>query len=277
VDESSAWNALSCNLIASISASQIQVTGGSEGFLCLLPNTVPKTGVPVPSPADPFAATVPKPPIPACGSGSGSTYHGYTAGPLSAVPLTLTLLNGPVTLYPDQAYCGGILIAAGANVTFMPGTYVIKSGGLLGLVGGLSISVLSNVSGTGVTFYNYGPIGAIAMVGSSINLGGSVHLVAPTSGPYACMLFMQDPGNTTGAVILGSANWNTVLEGAYYFPNANVLYAASMPVNYNILVAKDIEYVATYATVSLTSSFSNDYSSVPNGCPMAGGGSVMVQ
>jgi hypothetical protein len=162
-------------------------------------------------------------------------------------------------------------------VTFMPGTYVIKSNGLLGLQGGLSISLLANVTGTGVTFYNYGPRGSITMLAPALNLG-SVNLSAPKTGTYACILFFQDPQNTDGANIIGSGNWNTSLEGAYYFPNANVLYAAALPVNYNILVAKDIEFAAlSFGSTSLTSSFGNNYSAIPSGCPMSGGGSVLVQ
>ena len=265
-DESSAWNALSCNLIASVSAPQINVTGGTQGFLCL-PGTTPRTGVAVPSPPDPLSK-LPKPPIPPCGTSTASPFHG------SSAPLVIL---GTATLYPDYAYCGGITIAAAGQVTFMPGTYVLKSGGLLGLQGGLTISVLSNVTGNGVTFYNYGPIGGINFVGATATLG-HVNLVAPTSGTYSCILFFQDPQNTSGANIIGSSDWNTYLQGVYYFPSANVLYAASFPVDYNILVAKDIEFLAlSFGSTNLHSTFSNNYSSVPNGCPLTGGGSVLVQ
>jgi Flp pilus assembly protein TadG len=266
VDESSAWNALSCNLIASVNAPQINVVGGVEGFLCA-PSSTPKTGISVPNPADPLAY-LPKPTVPSCGSTTSPPYHG-SPGPL--------VILGTATLYPDQAYCGGINILPTANVTFMPGTYVIESGGLLGLQGGLTISLLANVTGTGVTFYNLGPIGGVNFVAPSVTLG-SVNLVAPTSGTYSCILFFQDPQNTTGAYIIGSTDWNTKLEGTYYFPNANVLYAASLPVNYNILIAKDVEFLAlTFGSTNLKSSFYNDYSTVPAGCPLYGGGSVLVQ
>jgi hypothetical protein len=266
VDESSAWNALSCNLIAKVTAPQISVVGGVQGLLCS-PSSTPKTSIRVPTPADPLGS-LPKPALLACGTSTSSPYHG------SANPLAIL---GTATLYPDAAYCGGINILPTANVTFMPGTYVIKSGGLLGLQGGLNINLLANVTGNGVTFYNYGPNAGITFVAPSVNLGG-VNLVAPTSGTYACILFFQDPQDTAGAYIIGSSSWNTVLQGAYYFPSANVLYAAGLPASYNILVAKDIEFLAlTVGSTNLTSSFANDYSSVPNGCPMSGGGSVLVQ
>jgi hypothetical protein len=271
VDESSAWNALSCNVIASISAPQIDVVGGVEGFLCA-PSTPPKTGVAVPHPADPLAY-LPKPAVPPCGSSTGSPYHGSSS--------QLNLILGKFTLYPDAAYCGGIVISALANVTFMPGTYVIKSttsSGLFGLgppQGGLSINLLSTITGNGVTFYNLGPHGDVNVTATLLGLGG-VNLVAPTTGTYAGILFFQDPQDTEGATIFGSPGFNTVLQGAYYFPNASVNFAASLPVQYNILVAKDITFsLLTFG--SSGSSFKNDYSSLPNGSPLAGGGSVLVQ
>ncbi len=263
VDESNAWNALSCNLIAAVTAPSVEVTGGTQGLLCL-PSTTPRTGMPVPTPADPLSGLT-KPTMPSCGTSTSSPYHG------SSNPVTVLL--GSATFYPDGAYCGGITVGPASNVTFMPGTYTLKSvGGLLGPQGGLSISLLANVSGTGVTFYNYGPYGGITFLAPLVNLGG-VNLSAPTSGTYACVLFYQDPGNTSQATLIGSPSWNTSLEGAYYFPNANVLYAASLPVSYNMLVAKDIEFLA----LTGGGTFSNDQSSIPNGCPFSGGGSVLVQ
>jgi Flp pilus assembly protein TadG len=271
VDESSSPAALTCNLIASVTAPSIEVVGGNAGFLCLLPNTVPKDGVPLPTPADPLSG-VPKPAVPACGPSPQllqTTYHGSNSA--------LVLALGTFTLYPDAAYCGGITIAPTANVTFMPGTYTLESNGLLGAQGGMTISTLATVQGNGVTFYNYGPHGGITMLapGASLGLlGTGVNLTAPKSGTYSCMLFMQDPQNSDLDTIVGQGTWNTNLEGAMYFPSANVLFAASLPAHYNILVAKDIEFLALSFGAS---SFASDYSSIPNGCPMAGGGSVLVQ
>jgi Flp pilus assembly protein TadG len=257
VDESDASNALACNLLAGFSATTINIVGGWGGILCFSGST-PNTGVTAPVPGDPLSL-LPKPSVPACGTSTGPIYHGSSS--------TLNLAAGTFTLYPDAAYCGGINIL-GANVTFMPGTYVIKS---IGTSGGLSISLLSNVTGTGVTFYNYGPSGGITMLAGSATLGG-VSLVAPTTGTYACILFFQDSGNTSPATILGTTSWNTVFQGAYYFPTASVSFAADLNVDYNFLVAKDITFaLGTFAN------FSNNYSTIPNGCPLTGGGSVLVQ
>jgi hypothetical protein len=265
VDESSAWNAFSCNLLAYVSVSKIAVDGGVEGLLCGA-SPSPTTGVAPPTPRDPLAY-IAKPAVPACGSGSGTIYHG------SSSPL---IVLGTATLYPDGAYCGGITLLPTANVTFMPGTYVICSGGLLGLQGGLTISLASQISGQGVTFYNYGPLGGVTFLAPTLT-PASVSLTAPTSGTYAGMLFMQDPQNVTPAILLGTAAWHTTLEGAFYFPSAPVTYLVSGGARYNILVAKDIEFLAlTFGSSSLASNFNNDYSGLQLGSPLLGG-AVLVQ
>ena len=267
VDESSSSAAFTCGLLAGVHASNIKITGGMQGFLCNA-TPAPRTNVPVPNPADPLS-TLPKPAVLNCGSSLVSPYHG------SANPL---IILGPAVLYPDAAYCGGITIGPLANVTFKPGTYVIRSGGLLGLQGGMSFDLLSSVTGNGVTFYNYGPNGGINFLASGLTLG-SLSLTAPTTGTYAGILFFQDPGNTTPAVIIASASANAVMEGTYYFPTAAVTCAVAGPANYNILVAKDISFAAlSFPFVSFkNTSFNNNYSSLSNGSPLAGGGSALVQ
>jgi hypothetical protein len=267
VDESSASNAFSCNLLAGVHATNLKITGGLQSFLCNSTPT-PHTGVPVPSPADPLAY-LPKPALPSCGNSFFSPYHG-SPGPLTVI--------GSAVLYPDQAYCGGITLLPLASVTFMPGTYVIKSGGFLNLFGGLSIDLGATATGNGVTFYNYGPTGGVNFVAASLTLG-TIKLTAPTTGTYAGVLFFQDPGNTTPDVILASSSLNSTLEGAYYFPSSTVTCAVTGFSKYNILVAKDIDFAALsfgIGTLNHTT-FSNDYSSLPNGSPLAGGGSVLVQ
>jgi Flp pilus assembly protein TadG len=271
VDESNAWNAFSCNLLAATHANNFSITGGVEGLLCGM-SPSPKTNQAVPTPADPLAY-LPTPAVGACGTSTKSPYYGSSSQVVVAL--------GSATLNPG-VYCGGISVAALANVTFNPGTYILTStqGGinLLGLhilgTGGLNIDVASNVTGNGVTFYNYGPQGSVAFTLSSVTLG-SVKLTAPTTGTYAGILFFQDPGNTNGATIVGSSALNTDLEGAFYFPTAKVSYAVSGPSKYNILVAYDIEFLAlTFGGNALTSSFANDTSALVNGSPIASTGLI---
>jgi Flp pilus assembly protein TadG len=268
VDESNSDTAFGCNLLAAVNATHISVHGGAESLLCGI-SPSPSTGATVPSPADPLAS-LPKPTVPQCGSSTGSPYYG-ASGPIT--------IAGTAVLSPSFAYCGGITILPTANVTFLPGTYVIKSTqGLLGInPGGLTIALGANVSGTGVTFYNYGPSGGVTFLLSSVTLGG-VTLTAPTSGTYNGILFFQDPGDTAPATILGNTSLNTDLEGAFYFPTARVSYAVSGPAKYDILVAYDIDFVLlTFGNSSLTSTFNSDYSGLTNGSPITAGRVALVQ
>ncbi|SEG42563.1 Putative Flp pilus-assembly TadE/G-like [Bryocella elongata] len=267
IDESASPYALTCLLSFTVTAPRIRVTGGDAGLLCgIVPH--PQLNAARPTPNDPLAYLTP-PSTTTCGTSTRSPYFG------SSSMLTLTALNGPVVLNPGT-YCGGINIAVLANVTFNPGTYVIESNntGLLGLpAGGLSISLLSTVSGSGVTFYNYGPVGGITFLAPSVlGLLGSVNLTAPTTGSYPGILFWQDASNTTPATILASGPWGSKLEGAFYFPSASVNYAVDGVANYNILVAKDIVFLATIGSV-----FNANYNSLPGGSPLSDDSAVLVQ
>ena len=260
--ESTSNSAVQCTS-ASLTATTVAIVGSGSESSCAANATI-NVGVSLPSPADPLSSLT-KPTVPACGTTTkGTVLHGSSAA------LSIT---GPVTLYPDRAFCGGITISRGATVTLEPGTYVLGSSNS---AGGLSIDVGATVTGTGVTFYNYGTSGAIAFTYSSFTSGG-VDLVAPTSGTYGGILFFQDPRNTSEATLLGASNWNTVLQGAYYFPTAKVLDTYSGTAAYNILVADDIEFGYASGPAVGASSFASDYSSLANGSPLPGSGSVLVQ
>ena len=270
VVESTSNSALSCSLLGAITATQINVTGGVSNFLCAITPTA-KTNVAVPSPADPLAY-LPAPAMPACGTTTSSPFHGAP----SAVTISL---GSNATFYPDGAYCGGITIQYGGSASFQPGTFVLTStnGGAARSPGGLTVDLSSNVSGTGVTFYNYGPSGGITFLSPSLLLSG-VRFYAPTSGTYSGILFYQPTNNTNGATVIGSAAFNTILEGTYYFPRAKVTFAFSGPVNYNILVAYDIVFeFLSFGATSVTSTFTNNYGSLATGSPISGGGAVISQ
>ena len=268
VVESSSSSAVSCALLGVIAVSKLTVVGGVSNFLCAI-SPAAKTGATVPQPADPLAY-LPTPTVPSCGTTTTSPFHGAP----SAINIT-----GNATLYADGAYCGGITINSGATVSFQPGTYVLTSmnGGSTRSPGGLTINLGTNVTGTGVTFYNQGPSGGILFNAPSLSLAG-VNLVAPTSGTYAGILFFQPATNTSPANLYGSALYNTVLQGAYYFPGATVNFCFNGPVNYNILVANRISFsLLTFGFTSVTSGFNNNYSSLLNGSPLAGVAAALSQ
>jgi Flp pilus assembly protein TadG len=277
VDESNSNSALTC-FLGSITASQVGVVGGYQNTFCPTSNPAPKTGIAVPNPADPLAY-LPTPTVPSCGASKNSPYTG------SASALNLTGSSGAVTLYPG-AYCGGITVGFGSHVTFMPGIYVLTSWSGTKTVspGGLTMDLGATVTGSGVTFYNYGSPsntngGGITFNFSSFTSGG-VSLTAPTSGTYSGILFFQDPQNTSTSTIMGPSSWNTVLQGIYYFPSATVQFVFDGFVDYSVLVAKDISFLLLTVggnTVQSGANNNNDFSSLSNGSPLSGTGAVLVQ
>jgi Flp pilus assembly protein TadG len=267
VVESTSSSALSCSLLSAISATSIGVVGGVKSSFCSLsPN--PVTGITTPIPNDPLAYLA-KPAVGSCTFTSQQNYTSANSPPAH-----------PSTLNPG-IYCGGIQIQPGASVVFNPGVYILTSGGGKG---GLTVDIGTNVttntsiSPYGVMFYNYGPIGAITFNFTSFSSGNSVSLTAPTAGTYEGMLFLQDPGNTNSAQIIGSSSTNTVLQGSYYFPKASVVFSFSGNVQYNILVADKIEFAyLTFAQGSFTGSgFSRNYTTLATGSPVKGNG-VLVE
>jgi Flp pilus assembly protein TadG len=115
---------------------------------------------------------------------------------------------GPTT--PDGIECfNGLTISTGATPNvFAPGIYVIN--------GNLTVTgSQGGITGTGVTFY-FPPGG-----GSYSDGGGHlVDLTAPTSGPYAGILFYQDPSNASPMNITSDATWN--LNGVVYLPSGSL-------------------------------------------------------
>jgi Flp pilus assembly protein TadG len=274
VVESNSSSALQC-IIASLSASQIDIVGGDQSFLCAL-NPSPKKGIAVPSPADPLAY-LSAPAVGACGSSTKSPYTGYNGSVAGLV------ISGVATLNPG-VYCGGIEINQTASVTFNPGTYILTSATTpTGASYGLTVDIGALVTGAGVTFYNTmtsgHTAGPIQFNFTSYTSGNGINFNAPTSGTYEGILFFQDPSNTTQAQIIGSLGYNTVLQGAYYFPTAKVEFAFDGPIQYDILDAWQIEFaVLTFAESSFsTSGFSSNYSSLANGSPVKGTGGVIVE
>ena len=267
--ESSSATAAIC-YSSTVSVKFVAIVGSGQSNGCTLTITY-AVYVPLPSPSDPLAS-LPVPPIPSCGVSTVSPYHG------SASALTIT---GVAILYPDSAYCGGISIGNAANVTLMPGNYVLTStnASVSKPPGGLAMQIGATVSGSGVMFYNYGPTGGITMTYNSPATVGAINLTAPTSGTYSGVLFFQDPGNTTADTITGANVWNTVLQGTYYFPSSLVTYSYSGTVAYNLLVAKDISVVAAACSGCTASGVgqNNNYGTITASTPPTASGAVLVQ
>jgi len=121
----------------------------------------------------------------------------------------MKLKKGSFTLSPG-IYCDGLQLENEAIVTLLPGTYVIKDGGLV-------FGTKSVASGHGVSFYFTGDDTFL-----SISAIAAVDLSAPTAGPYDGLVFIQDPTSNPGQplgktnLINGSGALNIV--GSIYLP-----------------------------------------------------------
>jgi len=157
-----------------ITAGLICVGGGASlgGAVSLMPGPeILDTGCD--PPPDPLAG-LPPPPIGPCDFGPDDPYK--VSGSGVAVPL---LLPG--------VYCGGIEFSGSdLDVTFEPGIYILAGGGMK-FSGGLN-----TYSGDGLMFYNTDSAGDTF---GDIDFSGSstVDFTAALTGPYAGILFFQDP------------------------------------------------------------------------------------
>ena len=170
-----------------------------------------------------------------------------------------------------------------------PSLFVLYGGGLnlIGNGGGTGGSV---GTAQGVTFYNTGsgagtfsPTGCVtcyAAINSYFDFsagfcGANCGLVAPTTGPYAGILWWQDPNNTVAASFVADANFGSgqiFHQGAYYFPGATVNFDFDFGIGsqYSYLVAKDISWAFNFT-------FNRNTASLPNGSPLAEGTATLVQ
>jgi Flp pilus assembly protein TadG len=165
--------------------------------------------------------------------------------------------GGAVKVASPGVYCNGISISGGSRVTFNPGTYILKGGGLA--VSGGSID-----SGAGVTFYNTAG-GGYTYQAISISGGTTVNLSAPTTGGLAGILFFQDRSIVSGTPNSISGGSSTVLTGTLYFPTTPLNYSGGSSATgaYTIIVAKTVNF-------SGGSTINADYSSLPGGSPVKG-------
>jgi Flp pilus assembly protein TadG len=291
VDESDNSTAFSCAGffglfgLGDFNAPYIGVVGGANDGLCSFPGGQPKTHITDPSPQDPLAylqtdLKAGAPSTSLCGSGNASTktYSGSAS--------QLTIASSGWTLNPGN-YCGGIVINAGAVVTFTSGIYTLTS--LSASNGGLQINAgttvySGNTSNTGgVGFYNYGPYGGINFVCPSCT-AGSVTLIAPNAtnctgcaSAWQGMLFYQDPGDTASSTVVGSTTYNVKIDGTSYFPTAPVTYALDFAVDYNLIVANTITLGLTWGSTTINTNFYDDFSALANGSPIKSNNATIVE
>tara|TARA_B100000315_G_scaffold186215_1_gene175525 strand:- start:7003 stop:8283 length:1281 start_codon:yes stop_codon:yes gene_type:complete len=167
-------------------------------------------------------------------------------------------LDQPTATLSPGVYCGKLTVKNNTVVTLLPGVYVIQGG---------AFSTESNavVNGTGVTFfltegggYDYEPL--------SFQSSSVLNLTAPTSGPYAGILFYQDPnaGDEDDMHRWESSSEHTI-EGALYFPTQIVSFESSTEItgSYMIVVARRM-----IGDSNSILQMNSDYSSLAGGSPL---------
>lgn len=116
----------------------------------------------------------------------------------------------------------GISLIGNGTFLFPAGNYILDGADFL--CGGIQ-----TIQGTGVTFFFTN--------NATFNCAGNVtlQLTAPTTGPYAGILFYQDP-NDTRAASIGASN-ASFLNGALYFPKAGLTLFGNNNYDVAIIVA----------------------------------------
>jgi hypothetical protein len=195
-----------------VTAGTIDVVGDytGSGFL-----PVPTTGVK--AQADPWA-DLPPPTYPACKKGE----KGLT------VKSTMTISPGNI--------CGGLTVASDGNLTLKAGVYVIVGGGL-------KVSGKGKLTGKDVTIYLTEATGynfdAVDFMGDSVGT-----LSAPTSGPYAGILFFQDRNVDSNKVSNFKADSTISLTGGLYFPTTDIKFQGDSDVKLQklMIIARNLEF-----------------------------------
>jgi hypothetical protein len=221
---------------AQVIATNVSITGGYAIASSSSITPTPVVGVP-PEP-DPLAYLQP-PPSDGC---DVTNFH---------------VTTGTHTLSPG-VYCRGMTIVNNGHVILQPGMYVLKGGGL---------DMQSNaiLEGTGVTFFiTEAPGFAYGTI--SLQSSTQIRVTAPTSGPYAGILFYQDPNaGTPNKSHHFESSTNALLEGALYFPTQQVKIHSSsnLDARYTIVVARALSMES-----SANFKVRSDYGGLSGGSPI---------
>lgn len=112
-------------------------------------------------------------------------------------------------------FCGGLDIKA--TITLKPGLYIIDGGKL-------TITAGAKLSGTGITFF-FANSAAANLLGN-----GDIDLSAPTSGPFAGLLFFASRLNS-GVVHQITGNSESTLVGNLYAPTGRINFTGNSTVS----------------------------------------------
>jgi len=181
-----------------------------------------------------------------------------------------TRITGNTTLSPG-VYCGGISISSTANVTFQPGLYVLRDGGI-------TSSGQAQLTGQGVTFYLSGSNSQVNIPNDDIAFSGQaqVNFKAATASQLpsdaqslAGMIFFQDVDSASTGQIMNTLSGNSSVkyEGTLYFGNQNVTVVgngvADSTSPFTTLIGNTITYNGN-GTLVFNSDYANSNVPPPN-------------
>lgn len=198
---------------SSLDATPISMSGDYQAGSNTALTSQPETGAPpVQDPYEDLTSPTPT----ACDHASSTTVNGGTLSP--------------------GVFCNGLALKNAVHLN--PGVYIIDGGGL-------SMNAGAVVTGTDVTII----LTDTALSGSGsgtvdINGGASVTLAAPSTGPWAGVLFFQDR-NAPSAVNKFNGGANLQLTGALYFPSQELQFTGGSEVGGAVcthLVARKVNF-----------------------------------
>jgi Flp pilus assembly protein TadG len=168
--------------------------------------------------------------------------------------------NNGATLQPGY-YPWGFNLNSNVSVTLSPGVYYLG--------GSINVDSGATLSGTGVTMY-------FASGSLQPNSGSTVQIVAPTTGANAGMLVWDAGSNSTTMNM--DASSASYFQGIIYLPSTNAGFTmnSGSGVTVNGGAAYTIVDIGGQLMMNSSETFviKNDYSSLPGGNPLGGGGAL---
>ncbi|ACP21830.1 conserved hypothetical protein (plasmid) [Sinorhizobium fredii NGR234] len=134
---------------------------------------------------------------------------------------------------PAIRFCGGLDIKG--TITLKPGLYIIDGGDF-------TVTAGAKLSGEGVTFY-FTNSATAKLLGN-----GDIDLTAPTTGPYAGLLFFGSRRDA-GVVHQVTGNSESTLEGNIYIPTGRIEFTGNSTVSGGCtqIVANEITFTGNSA------------------------------
>jgi Flp pilus assembly protein TadG len=170
---------------------------------------------------DPYAKLAPNIPADTCGGSFPANYPQEPGKKGPALPASNQWsgsysLSGYKVVCGDQQLTGNTTISAPSNAVL-----VIENGQL-----DTGSYTLQTTSGSGLTVVFTGSNNASSHIPTG---GGTLDIVAPTSGTWSGMVLYQDPSLTTNVDISAAGNTPTWdLTGMVYLPNSNVTFSGAV-------------------------------------------------